>query len=182
MIATVPRTASTPSFVNAAPPRRPDDAEALHRSTYSLALGQLGAGHPLTLLARSNLVEALVGRSMAGTGRAQGQGQADAEAAEEQATGAEAEEAAAGQAAGDSPAARAAREEARQLLQVREGWVGNKVLVTRVGDYDRSSVRNTVRGRPTAIAVRLLLQLPEHALASWGAVARHPKSVNPRGQ
>ncbi len=125
------------------PPRRPDDAEALHRSTYSLALGQLGAGHPLTLLARSNLVEALMGRSMAGAGQGQGQGQA----AEEQAAGAEAEAAAAGQAAGDSPVARAAREEARQLLQVSGAVMQARAGRAMRGGGDRRSHRPAVGRR-----------------------------------
>ncbi|GLC44756.1 hypothetical protein PLESTF_001055200 [Pleodorina starrii] len=36
------------------------DAEALHRSCYSMAVSELGVAHPLSLLARSNLTETLM--------------------------------------------------------------------------------------------------------------------------
>nr|BBC28459.1 predicted histone H1-like nucleoprotein HC2 (HC2), homolog of Volvox carteri MTF0822/MTM1037 [Yamagishiella unicocca] len=71
---------------------RVSDAEELHRSCYCMAVDELGAAHPLALLARSNLTEALMLRK-------------PVEAGQEAAAEPETEE------------DRAARDEARQLLR-----------------------------------------------------------------
>ena len=89
-------------------PLRAADAEALHRDCYQLAVRELGVAHPLALLARSNLTEALMRLSAASPAAGQ-------EGAAEQ------QPAAAAEGGGkDSAEDKAARNEARVLLKVRE--------------------------------------------------------------